>query len=169
MTLRYHLLTLPDITLLYALSQRGLAAVYLGDDGERLISLLQRRHPQQRMAHFTAQHIEAELCTALTDCWMGKPISLTMPLDLQGTDFQLSVWQALRRIPHGQTRSYKAIAADIGRPTAYRAVANACGANPVSLLVPCHRVTASDGPGGYHWGGQHKLRLLRLERSHLAS
>lgn len=86
------------------------------------------------------------------------------PLDLQGTEFQRHVWQALLTIPAGETRSYSDIAKQIDRPKAVRAVGSACGANPVSILVPCHRVIRSDGSfKGYHWGVEMKTRLLTLE------
>lgn len=86
------------------------------------------------------------------------------PLDLQGTEFQQQVWQALLTIPAGETRSYSDIAKQIGRPKAVRAVGSACGANPVSILVPCHRVIRSDGSfKGYHWGIEMKTRLLAIE------
>ena len=91
----------------------------------------------------------------------GAPV----PLDLRGTAFQLRVWRALREIPRGQTRSYAEIAARIGRPAASRAVARACAANPVALLVPCHRVVRATGEvGGYRWGVARKERLLAVER-----
>ena len=88
-----------------------------------------------------------------------------MPLDLSaGTQFQQQVWQALRTIPRGETRSYAWVARQIGRPKAARAVGAACGANPVLLLVPCHRVVASDGTlGGFSCGLPLKRRLLALE------
>lgn len=90
---------------------------------------------------------------------------LELPLDVRGTAFEQQVWSALQRIPPGETLSYGAVAASIGRPTAARAVARACAANPVALAVPCHRVVASDGSlGGYRWGVERKRRLLAEER-----
>ena len=86
------------------------------------------------------------------------------PYDLRGTQFQQAVWQALLTIPAGQTRSYREIADQIGRPKAVRAVGSACGANPISVLIPCHRVIRSDGSyQGYHWGVEMKTRLLNQE------
>lgn len=86
------------------------------------------------------------------------------PLDLQGTDFQKTVWRALKRIPAGHTASYIDIARTIGSPTASRAVAGACGANPISIAIPCHRVVHSDGSiSGYRWGVERKRKLLGLE------
>jgi methylated-DNA-[protein]-cysteine S-methyltransferase len=95
----------------------------------------------------------------------GKARSFDLPLDLEGrTPFQVKVWQALRAIPYGRVRSYGWVARKIGKPKAARAVGAACGANPVPLLVPCHRVVAGDGSlGGFSGGLPNKKRLLRLE------
>ena len=95
----------------------------------------------------------------------GQPVRFTIPLDLRaGTAFQQAVWRALRMIPYGETRSYAWVARKIGKPTAARAVGAACGANPVPIFVPCHRVVASDGSlGGFSGGLPLKRRLLKLE------
>jgi len=96
----------------------------------------------------------------------GRRRKFNVPLDLQGTPFQLQVWEALLRIPYGETRSYGEIARAVGRPKAARAVGMANGSNPVAIIVPCHRVIASDGSlGGYGGGLALKSRLLRLEAS----
>ena len=97
----------------------------------------------------------------------GRAPRVFPPLDLScGTAFQQLVWQALREIPVGETRSYGAIACGIGRPRAVRAVGAACGANPVPLLVPCHRVLAANGQlGGFSGGPEWKPRLLGREGS----
>jgi AraC family transcriptional regulator of adaptative response/methylated-DNA-[protein]-cysteine methyltransferase len=87
-----------------------------------------------------------------------------LPLDVRGTAFQLRVWQELQRIPRGETRSYGEVAAALGVPGGARAVGAACGSNPVSVVVPCHRVlTASGGLGGYAWGTDVKAALLERE------
>jgi AraC family transcriptional regulator of adaptative response/methylated-DNA-[protein]-cysteine methyltransferase len=93
------------------------------------------------------------------------PLDATpVPIDMRGTDFQRSVWDALRKIPAGETRSYAEVARAIGRPTAFRAVAQACGANPVGIVVPCHRVIGSDGSlTGFASGLEHKRQLLARE------
>ncbi|HET8990420.1 MAG TPA: methylated-DNA--[protein]-cysteine S-methyltransferase, partial [Acidimicrobiales bacterium] len=89
-----------------------------------------------------------------------------LPLDLQGTAFQVRVWEALRAIPAGDTRCYAQVAIGIGAPTAVRAVAGACAANPAALVVPCHRVVRRDGSlGGYRWGVAAKRALLDAEAS----
>jgi AraC family transcriptional regulator of adaptative response/methylated-DNA-[protein]-cysteine methyltransferase len=88
-----------------------------------------------------------------------------VPLDLRGTEFQRRVWQALQEIPFGARRTYRQIAAAIGRPRAVRAVASACAANRVAIAVPCHRVFRTDGgAGGYRWGVARKRKLEALER-----
>lgn len=86
-------------------------------------------------------------------------------LHLTGTDFQKQVWKELQKIPPGETRTYSQIAEQIGKPTAYRAVVNACGANPIALLVPCHRVVAKSGLGGYRWGPEKKEMLQWFEKT----
>jgi AraC family transcriptional regulator of adaptative response/methylated-DNA-[protein]-cysteine methyltransferase len=94
----------------------------------------------------------------------GMSIDGNIPLDIQGTAFQQRVWNALRKIPLGQTRSYAEVAQSIGNPKAVRAVANACASNPVALVVPCHRVIQSNGKlAGYRWGVERKAALLRKE------
>jgi AraC family transcriptional regulator of adaptative response/methylated-DNA-[protein]-cysteine methyltransferase len=87
-----------------------------------------------------------------------------LPLDIRATAFQRQVWDALRAIPVGETRSYKEVAEAIGRPTAMRAVARACATNPVAVAIPCHRVIREDGDlGGYRWGMERKVELLERE------
>jgi AraC family transcriptional regulator of adaptative response/methylated-DNA-[protein]-cysteine methyltransferase len=94
----------------------------------------------------------------------GAKVDNEIPLDVVGTTFQWRVWRALQRIPSGETRSYSAIARAIGKPKAVRAVAQACGANRVAVVVPCHRVVRDDGTlGGYRWGVDVKARLLDAE------
>lgn len=94
----------------------------------------------------------------------GDPVEFALPFDLRGTEFQRRVWSALRAIPHGTTRTYASIAAGIGAPQAVRAVGAAVGRNPLSVLVPCHRVLGSDGAlTGYAGGIERKRHLLALE------
>jgi methylated-DNA-[protein]-cysteine S-methyltransferase len=101
----------------------------------------------------------------LAEYFAGTRQELTMPLDLAGTEFQISVWEALLDIPYGTTTSYRELAARVGRPKAVRAVAAANGANPISIVVPCHRVVGSDGSlTGYGGGLEAKRFLLALER-----
>jgi methylated-DNA-[protein]-cysteine S-methyltransferase len=111
------------------------------------------------------------LCEAtrqLRSYFAGELQEFNLPLDLQGTDFQLRVWQQLRKIPYGETRSYSEIAQEIHAPKAVRAVGAANGANPISIVVPCHRVIGSSGKlVGYGGGLPMKKRLLALERGSL--
>ena len=94
----------------------------------------------------------------------GRNLDVKVPLDLRGTPFQMDVWKEMLRIPAGATRSYGDVAKRIGRPKAFRAVAQACGANPVAVVVPCHRVVASGGRlGGYGLGLDRKIFLLAVE------
>jgi O-6-methylguanine DNA methyltransferase len=97
----------------------------------------------------------------------GKPVRFDSALDLRaGTSFQKKVWDFLRNIPHGQTRSYRDVARGIGRPHSFRAVGRACGSNPVGIIIPCHRVINTDGKmGGFSGGLRSKKYLLRLEGS----
>jgi methylated-DNA-[protein]-cysteine S-methyltransferase len=93
----------------------------------------------------------------------GRRTSFSVPAELTGTDFQLKVWRAMMTIPYGKTRTYKQLAAQIGHPHAYRAVGTACGKNKWPILVPCHRVVASNGLGGFALGLKTKKALLKLE------
>jgi len=93
----------------------------------------------------------------------GKRKEFDLPLSIEGTDFQMSVWSELQRIPYGETVSYKEIAKRIGRPNSYRAVGSACGANPVPLIIPCHRVMAVNGMGGFAGGLALKRKLQEIE------
>ena len=99
----------------------------------------------------------------------AKRTAFALPLDLRGTPFQLQVWRELLRIPYGETCSYHDVARAIGDPLASRAVGGANGANPLALIVPCHRVVASNGLGGYAGGLVLKRRLLALERNGAAA
>ncbi|MDR1690258.1 MAG: methylated-DNA--[protein]-cysteine S-methyltransferase [Candidatus Methanoplasma sp.] len=93
----------------------------------------------------------------------GKRKVFDLPLVFEGTEFQKSVWNAMRNIPYGKTESYKDLAERVGRPKAYRAVGTACSLNPIPLIVPCHRVVASDGIGGFSCGIVMKKKLMTIE------
>lgn len=108
---------------------------------------------------------EAEHCLAqLGEYFRGLRREFTVPVRLQGTEFQKKVWDALMCIPYGQLRTYGQIAASLGAPSAARAVGSACGKNPVLILLPCHRVVGAGGPGGYAAGAERKRELLLLEK-----
>jgi AraC family transcriptional regulator of adaptative response/methylated-DNA-[protein]-cysteine methyltransferase len=148
--------------LLIAATDRGLCAVMLGDDPARLEAELGREYPAA-----TLERSDYGL-RGYTDAVAGRLLGLEegrLPLHVQGTPFQWQVWEALRRIPAGETRSYRQIAREIGRPNAARAVAQACASNRVALVIPCHRVVRETGElGGYRWGVERKRRILDQER-----
>jgi len=149
---------------LVAATGRGICAVALGDDAAALERELRDEFPRAALQRvdsgrdaFLAPRLRA-VADALA-CRSG-----TVPVELVGTAFQLRVWQALMRIPAGETRSYAGIAAGLDAPKAARAVARACASNRVAVLVPCHRVIRGDGtPGGYRWGLPRKQALLQAE------
>jgi AraC family transcriptional regulator of adaptative response/methylated-DNA-[protein]-cysteine methyltransferase len=103
---------------------------------------------------------------AFVDYFAGQPFSLNLPVDVQATAFQWRVWKEIQSIPYGHTTTYSKIANIMGTPHASRAVARACATNPVSLVVPCHRVIGKDGElHGYRWGKKRKETLLMLEQT----
>lgn len=147
---------------LVARSAAGLVAVLVGDDREALRRELARRFPLGEWAGSDAAlDALAERVAALVET---PAKTLDVPLDMRGTPFQRDVWRALRAIPPGATTTYGELAARLGRPTSARAVGAACGANPLAIVVPCHRVIARDGAlTGYRWGVERKRALLERE------
>ena len=139
-----------------AATARGLAGLWF--DG-------QAHHPGALDAPVDAGHpVLAQALAELAAYWRGEPAAFATPLDAAGTPFQQRVWQALRAIPRGHTTSYGALAAALGAPAATRAVAGAVARNPISIVVPCHRVVGRDGAlTGYAGGLERKRRLLALE------
>lgn len=148
--------------ILVASTDKGLCAVALGDDPEQLLRDLQDRFPR---AGLIGGDAEFETLVARVVGLVETPEDgLDLPLDIRGTAFQQRVWRALQHIPVGRTASYAEIARRIGQPTAARAVAKACAANPVALVIPCHRVVRTDGAlSGYRWGVARKSALLETE------
>lgn len=146
---------------LVAQSERGICAILLADNDAALREELQRIFPHAR--HAQDEAFAARVAQVV--CRLDNPDSpFTLPLDLRGTAFQLQVWDALRTIPAGQTVSYQTLASAIGKPRAVRAVASACAANTLAIIIPCHRVVRADGTlSGYRWGATRKARLLRRE------
>lgn len=147
---------------LVARTDRGLRAVLLDDDDDALTHELARRCPDAalRCDDDGVRALSADVI-ALAE---GRRSSVDEPLDLRGTPFQRDVWQELMRIPAGTTASYTDVAQRIGRPRSVRAVAQACGANPLAVVVPCHRVVGRDGAmTGYRWGVERKKLLLQHE------
>jgi O-6-methylguanine DNA methyltransferase len=106
-----------------------------------------------------------EIDFAIADSPLGRSPHVELPIDVRATAFQWRVWRQLQAIPYGETRTYREVATAMATPTAARAVARACAANPVALLIPCHRVIRTDGSmGGYRWGILRKEKLLARER-----
>ncbi|CDY76674.1 ADA regulatory protein / Methylated-DNA--protein-cysteine methyltransferase [Caballeronia glathei] len=165
LTVRYACADTPLGVVLVAATERGICKIAFGDDPRALESELAAELSQAgriedsgRLAPFVAQ-IRAYL--------NGTRERFDLPLDIGATAFQQRVWDALQRIPYGETRSYSEIADALGAPRAARAVANACASNPVALAIPCHRVVHKGGAlSGYRWGAPRKAALLRTEREH---
>lgn len=149
---------------LIAATERGLCAVRFGDSGVEL--------ERELRSEFHAANLHRDdaalrpYLEPLMASLRGENTVIDLPLDIRATAFQKKVWDALRHIPKGETRSYAQVARDIGEPRAVRAVANACASNPVAVAVPCHRVVRSDGDlAGYRWGTERKKKLLQAERT----
>ncbi len=149
---------------LAASTERGLCAVLLDDDPEKLLEDLQRRFPA---AELVGDDPDFSTRIALVLAMVEDPAkAVDLPLDIRGTAFQMRVWSALRQIPPGSTVDYSTIAERIGAPSAVRAVARACAANPLAVAIPCHRVVRRDGDlSGYRWGLDRKRELLAREQS----
>jgi AraC family transcriptional regulator, regulatory protein of adaptative response / methylated-DNA-[protein]-cysteine methyltransferase len=155
--------------LLVAATERGICFVSLGDDDTALDTALRHEYPAAEIARDTA---DASAGGPGLHAWVGAILGhlrgqqphLDLPVDVRATAFQWRVWEALRDIPYGSTRSYRAVAESLGQPSAARAVARACAANPVAIVVPCHRVVGEDGGlRGYRWGAERKRALLAQE------
>ena len=147
---------------LVARSDAGLRLVTLGDDRDALVCDLERRFRAARLTS-DPDGLADDLSAVATEI-DGRGAALDLSLDAVGTPLQRQVWAALRAIPAGTTASYAEVARSIGRPTAARAVAQACGANPLAVITPCHRVVRADGGlSGYRWGVERKRVLLARE------
>jgi AraC family transcriptional regulator of adaptative response/methylated-DNA-[protein]-cysteine methyltransferase len=149
-------------SILVAASERGVCAIFIGDDPNGLARDLQDRFPRARLIGGDAEfeHLVAKVVGFVE----APAVGLELPLDVRGTAFQQRVWQALRKIPAGKTASYTQIARRIGAPNSVRAVAGACAANALAVAIPCHRVVRHDGAlSGYRWGVERKRALLERE------
>lgn len=162
MKIRYAVLGSPVGWVLVAATGRGLCAVEFGDSPKTLEQALHKQYPtvhlqrDERVLRPVLQQVEAY--------FDGRRSRFDLPVDVPATKFQKRVWQRLQKIPYGQTCSYSEIARAIGQPKAARAVARACAANPVALVIPCHRVIRRDGSlGGYGGGIERKRALLAHE------
>ena len=161
-SIQYAIVTCRLGYLAVATTEIGLCHISLGDDPATLQADL---HAEFQSATLSPEEAKLAECVALIAAYIdGEQTELNLPLDIQATAFQRQVWEALRRIPYGETRTYSELATMIGKPSAARAVANACGKNPVALAIPCHRIVRTDGGlGGYRWGVGRKETLLAQE------
>jgi AraC family transcriptional regulator of adaptative response/methylated-DNA-[protein]-cysteine methyltransferase len=148
--------------ILVAQSSKGICAILLGDEPDLLLKELQDRFPK---ADLIGGDKDFEATIAAVVAFVDAPqLGLDLPLDVRGTAFQQRVWGVLREIPLGQTISYTELAARVGQPTAVRAVASACAANAIAVVIPCHRVVRTDGSlSGYRWGLERKQALIDRE------
>ena len=149
---------------LVAVTERGISAIYLGENDKHLLKELRAEYPEAELQENSSSHGDwlKEICKRID----GARPSVELPLDVQATAFQRRVWNELQKIPLGTTRTYSQVAHALGKPKSVRAVARACATNPVSIVVPCHRVIRADGQlAGYRWGLQRKQELLDREGS----
>jgi AraC family transcriptional regulator of adaptative response/methylated-DNA-[protein]-cysteine methyltransferase len=162
-SIRYTSARCPLGYVLAASGEKGLSALFLGENETDLYTELRREFPSAELRR--DDEGMAHWMTAIVDHLHGRQPQLDLPLDVEATAFQRRVWRELQAIPYGETRSYSALARALGQPNAVRAVARACATNPVSLVVPCHRVIRTDGGlGGYRWGLERKRKLLAYEK-----
>ena len=163
MEIAYTIVDCPLGRMLLAATARGISALKLGDSSAVLEAALLAEYPRARVQRDDARF--ATWVTTLDRHFQGFERRLDLPLDLQATAFQRRVWKELQKIPYAETRTYTQVARAIGKPRAIRAVARACATNPVSVIVPCHRVIREDGSlAGYRWGLSRKAALLRGEQ-----
>lgn len=149
--------------LLLAATARGVCRVMIGDSDRALENDLRAEYPQATVRR--NDRILSTQVRSLLEHLRGKSPHVELPIDVRATAFQWRVWRHLQAIPYGETRTYREVAAAIGKPTATRAVARACATNPVALLIPCHRVIGTDGSlRGYRWGIARKEKLLAQEK-----
>jgi AraC family transcriptional regulator of adaptative response/methylated-DNA-[protein]-cysteine methyltransferase len=175
MQIHYTIVGSPLGRLLVGATGRGISAIYLGESDTTLRAALRTEYPSADLfvdnsGRGLKSH-EGGRRASLAE-WVGKILAhlrgqephLDLPTDVQATAFQRRVWEELRKIPYGTTKTYTEVARAIGRPAAIRAVARACATNPVSVVVPCHRVVRQDGNlAGYRWGIDRKRALLEKE------
>jgi len=161
-TLRYTVTETVAGPLLLAASDRGLCAAWFGQGDAGLVRELVGEFPSADL-HRDDRALASMAAAVRRHLAEGAPLAL-IPLDVAGTPFSRAVWNSLREIPYGETRTYAEVAESIGKPGAARAVGTACGANPVAVVIPCHRVVRADGSGGgYRWGEDRKRALLARE------
>ncbi len=164
MEIHYSIISCSLGRLLVAATERGICAVHFGDSETELRAVLQDEFPAAEL-HADGATLRSWVEIISTHL-SGQQLHLDLPVDVRATAFQWRVWEALRAIPYGETRSYRDVARAVGKPKAVRAVANACASNPVPIVIPCHRVIRSDGSlGGYGGGVERKRVLLAQEQA----
>ncbi len=162
MEMDYAIVTTNVGQLLVAATTVGVCMVEFGDTKAELMAKLNEQFPAAKKFQGRTKFLQT--VDIIAKLAVGVPATESIPLDIQGTAFQQLVWQALQLVPSGDRISYQALAKCIGRPNSHRAVANACGANTIALLIPCHRAVRADGSeGGYRWGATRKKILLTNE------
>lgn len=150
--------------MLVAKTDKGVCAVSFSDTERELRKQLQNEFPKAEIRQNDKEL--KKIVEAILANLEGTSKTLDLPLDLQATAFQMRVWEALRKIPYGETASYQEIAEKIGSQKSVRAVAGACAKNRVAVVIPCHRVVRSDGSlSGYRWGVERKRKILKKEKS----
>ncbi|MEG9439033.1 bifunctional DNA-binding transcriptional regulator/O6-methylguanine-DNA methyltransferase Ada [Edaphobacter sp. HDX4] len=165
--IRYATADSPLGRMLVAATEKGVCTIAFGNDDTELTDVLRGRFPNAALTHETPKSGWLSDAIDFITGQMGEnPGAASFPLDVRATAFQQRVWSALQQIPRGETRSYSQLAAQLGSPTATRAVAGACAANPVAIIVPCHRVVGKDGSlTGFRWGTERKRKLLEAEKA----
>ena len=163
-SITYAIVDSPLGRLLVAGTNKGVCRISLADDDESLETALRKEFPQAERLRDSGPLSEWLKIVARVVDGQSPDEMTDLPMDVRGTAFQRRVWEALRRIPRGETRTYSEVAQEIGQPSATRAVANACAKNPTPIVVPCHRVVRTDGGlGGYALGIERKKKLLKQE------
>jgi AraC family transcriptional regulator of adaptative response/methylated-DNA-[protein]-cysteine methyltransferase len=165
--IRYCTATSPLGRMLVATTDVGICSIAFGKDDRELVASLREQFSKAQLVTAKGNTGWLAEAVAFVASQLGEhPVAAKFPLDVRATAFQKRVWNALQAIPRGETRSYSELALQLGTPTASRAVAGACGANPVAIAVPCHRVVGKSGAlTGYRWGVERKRRLLEAEKS----
>jgi AraC family transcriptional regulator, regulatory protein of adaptative response / methylated-DNA-[protein]-cysteine methyltransferase len=162
MEIHYTVVNSPRGRMLVGATARGISAVYLGSDDVPLETALREEYPRAEIRR--DRNGMRDWVGRILEHLRGHEPNLDLPTDVQATAFQRRVWEELRKIPYGATKTYSQVARAIGQPSATRAVARACATNPVSVVVPCHRVVREDGNlAGYRWGLERKRELLEQE------
>ena len=163
MEMQYTVAGTPLGRMLVAATKKGISALYLGDSDQKLEAALQKEYPRAEIRK--GRNGMEQWIARIVEHLKGREPNLDLPTDVQATAFQRRVWEELRRIPYGTTRTYTQVAKSIGNPKAVRAVARACATNPTSVVVPCHRVVRQSGNlAGYRWGLERKEKLIEMEK-----